>query len=135
MRTTGFLKTSEGRKYLLCDGSQVPAEYSKLRSLMTHVPDLRDRVPQGAGTKVLGTTIEAGLPNITGTFSASISGDDGVNGVFYWSDPYYWWTNAGAGKSRTRWFYFNAARCSAIYGKSSTVQPPAVAVNFYIKAK
>ena len=93
------------------------------------------RVLQGADdAHAAGTTIEAGLPNIKG----SVTSDD-VN--------YYWgagtsangaFENAHVGGShignnywkgsRGNGFNFDASRCSAIYGKSDTVQPPALAV-------
>ena len=81
-----------------------------------------------------GTTIDAGLPNITG----QVTSDD---------EDYYWgsgttasgaFANAHNGGSRigaNQWsgtrgngFTFNASRSSAIYGKSTTVQPPAYAL-------
>ena len=93
------------------------------------------RVLQGADdAHAAGTEIEAGLPNIKG----SVTSDD-VN--------YYWGAGTSAsgafknahvggshissgswGGSRGNGFDFDASRCSAIYGKSNTVQPPALAV-------
>ena len=140
MRTVGFLKTSEGSKYLLCDGSQIPSSYSKLRTLMTHTPDLRDRVPQGAGAYAVNTKIEAAIPNISGGLGGPITaggysyvvsgpfytnGATGLNGIYQWSGSY-----------NNRPLFFDASRCSSIYKDDcNTVQPPALALNFYIKAK
>ena len=133
MRTVGFLKTSEGSNYLLCDGSEIPSSYLKLRSLMTHTPDLRDRVPQGAGVYAVNTMIEAALPNIKGSFT----GDD------YWHSGAFYRIASGNVNRRLEiapgqgdTYGFNATRCSPIYKDNcTTVQPPALALNFYIKAK
>ena len=145
MRTSGFLKTTEGSKYLLCDGSEIPSNYPKLRSLMTHTPDLRDRVPQGAGAYAVNTKIEPELPNIYGSVRIDPSGTGNYAehfgyGAFY--DAYY---SKWCGKydlSSVQYKYgcthagFDASRISTIYKDDcNTVQPPAVAVNFYIKAK
>lgn len=141
MRTSNFLKTSERSKYLLCDGSEIPSSYSELRSLMTHTPDLRDRVPQGSGAYVVNTEIEPALPNITGYLSFR-SGHNGeslfdASGAFYSKvDHYassYQMTSINQRHFRA---YFNASRSSSIYKDGcTTVQPPALALNFYIKAK
>ena len=81
-----------------------------------------------------GTTIAAGLPNITG----QVTSDD--NG-YYWgagttaSGAFANAHNGGSHIGANAWsgtrgngFTFNASRSSAIYGKSTTVQPPAYAL-------
>ena len=87
------------------------------------------RVLQGADSShAAGTTAEAGLPNITGKFGWGASGlfevADGAfsgiprasaNGIF--SDP--------GDPTAYKQAQLDASRCSSIYGKSSTVQPPA----------
>lgn len=84
-----------------------------------------------------GTTINAGLPNITGTFatarqtysgavqdaSGAITGEYPVGT----SDGTYYGTT---GSYRVR-YTLNASRSSSIYGNSSTVQPPAYRVNVW----
>ena len=135
MRTSGFLKTSEGSKYLLCDGSEVPSTYPKLRSLMTHTPDLRNRVPQGAGAYAVNTAIEAGLPNIRGEYQDDIGYASAISGAFYHSG---WSLRASQDRGYYGYteMYFDASRCSSIYKDDcTTVQPPALAINFYIKAR
>lgn len=90
------------------------------------------RVLQGADdAHAAGETIEAGLPNITGYMNRfygemAISGD-ATSGAFYPSDgdSKTYFVNWERGK---RAVSFDASRCSAIYGKSNTVQPPALAV-------
>ena len=92
------------------------------------------RVLQGADTNhTAGTTINAGLPNITGNISVTRGwGRDGLNatGAFQ--------TSGSAAMSATIDGYnnannvtFNASRSSSIYGNSNTVQPPAFVVNIW----
>lgn len=85
---SGFIMSFGGKTvpsgWLPCDGSAVSrTQYADLfaaigtswgdgdGSTTFNVPDLRDRVIQGAKTfNEVGTYLEAQLPNITGTFSA-----------------------------------------------------------------
>lgn len=120
--------------WLDCNG-QSCAGYTELVSILgtSTVPDFRNRFLEGSTTP--GTVLEAGLPNITGTFP---NNDDAFKG--YYSGALY---STGRGFSGG---YsdgnenigtvggFNASRSSPIYGKSNTVQPPAVTVRWLIKA-
>lgn len=73
------------------------------------------------------TTIEAGLPNITGY--AGLTKNGGMNGAFYEGNQ---GRSAGKGDTfSTSECYFNASRSSSIYGNSTTVQPPAYVVNVW----
>lgn len=76
-----------------------------------------------------GSTIEAGLPNITGTLDSN--NNDGTN----WKTGAFYDTGRGAqgadGDSGGGIIAFDASRSNAIYGKSSTVQPPALVVHFW----
>lgn len=79
------------------------------------------------GDQVAGETVEAGLPNITGHINAGgLAGN--ASGAFYENNTTWYghdegWTVAAHG--------FDASRSSSIYGKSSTVQPPAYLVNIW----
>ena len=113
-----------------------------------NVPDLRDKFAQGANGN-LGEVIEAGLPNITGSFgnwnqwtgsrygdgafsarsdgkSAGFraSGDDDRTGVTF---------NASRGETKTDGTLKTSDE-HHVYGASDTVQPPAVALYYIIKA-
>lgn len=81
--------------------------------------------------QVAGTTVEAGLPNITGK-SPAFRGCDyiaGGTGAIYMSSAS---SGAQAGVNTTvPVLNFDASRSSSIYGKSSTVQPPAYVVNIW----
>lgn len=90
-----------------------------------------ERVLMGAsGSHAAGTTVDAGLPNITG--QATFINSDGADndnypdlGAFYFSvnnNKYTTTLTSGIGKRDLR---FDASRVSSIYGKSATVQPPA----------
>ena len=82
---------------------------------------------QGAtDSQVPGETVEAGLPNITGT-TANGKGA-GMSGAFYSTGK----TCSGDADSGADTVAgFDASRCSSIYGKSDTVQPPAYLVNIW----
>ena len=101
---------------------------------MNVLPDLRNRFLEGAD---LGNqTIEAGLPNITGSIM-KINAYGHINsGALYQHSPDILRVGqgGGAGLDATTMF-FDASRSNTIYGNSSTVQPPAVTVRYYIRAK
>ena len=98
------------------------------------------RVLQGADTNhTAGTTIAAGLPNITGDLAISdipnISYPLAITtatNVFKGKDNGLA-ANIGGNyvSGYNRKVEFNASRSNSIYGKSSTVQPPAFVVNIW----
>ena len=79
------------------------------------------------------STIEAGLPNITATASqARRGGSTATTGALYWNGG----ASSKAGDSGGNVSYndqlnFDASRSNSLYGKSSTVQPPAYVVNVW----
>ena len=92
----------------------------------------------------IGKSVDAGLPNITGTTgsatvtkkastsTATIS-EANMSGSFYCTSAH----NSSSVGTATGWFMnaayaFDASRSSAVYGKSSTVQPKAVKKLLYI---
>lgn len=98
------------------------------------------RVLQGADeTHAAGETIEAGLPNITGGFAPWAEQSDAYDtrkpeGAFRseTSNQPGWGTSNGVDKDN-KYMTFDASRCSPVYGKSSTVQPPAFVVNIWVR--
>ena len=84
-----------------------------------------------------GTTVEAGLPDITG--EATFLQTDGVDqknspdlGCFYWGwYDYNWRTSVINEGPAKRDLHFSASRSNSIYGRSDTVQPPARIVNVW----
>lgn len=85
------------------------------------LPDLLNRVAWGANSGV-GSSILAGLPNIKGSFTAS-------DYAFSYSYPFYKISDGNgrpdkSGSGAT--VGFDASLSNAIYGRSTTVQPPAL---------
>ena len=99
------------------------------------------RVLQGADSgHSAGTTIEAGLPNITGTLRAETTGALGVfmtedtNGAFGITNPDSSKMQQGSANNNytsSNKANIDASRSNPIYGNSTTVQPPAYVVNIY----
>ena len=95
-----------------------------------------DRVLMGASsTHAAGSTVEAGLPNITGSFVANVySGKNAVSGAVTASDQnatVYADNNNFMSYSNVFKFSLDASRSNAIYGRSSTVQPAAYYVHIW----
>lgn len=92
----------------------------------------QNRVLMGASrTHAAGTTVEAGLPNITGSFVANVrNGRNAVSGAFTASDR----TGATGADNSDAGIYtysLDASKSNAIYGRSSTVQPAAYYVHIW----
>ena len=117
--------------WLLCDGRSFSSSlYPKLAAALgtSNLPDLDGRFLEGNNAQPMRFK-EAGLPNITGKIGAGwMTG----SGVFKNAGPD---GHSGDGKA---WVQdsctFDASRSSAVYGKSSTVQPASYTVRYYIKA-
>ena len=96
------------------------------------LPNATGRVLQGGETV---KSVEAGLPNITGTsFSFHDGAYTGRSGAFSDSrySGYATANNGGAGYNHVI-IDFNASNSNPIYGKSDTVQPPALTMIAQIK--
>lgn len=126
--------------YLLCNGAAVSrttyaALFAKIGttygsgdgSTTFNLPDSIDRFIQGSGTA--GTVKNAGLPNITGGFQTLYPGTP-VTGAFYVGSGT---GNGDGGSGATIGIVLDASRSSGIYGASTTVQPPALTMRYYIK--
>ena len=141
-----FAGTNLPAGYILCNGASYKvADYPDLYAVIGNtyggnttnfnVPNLIDKFIQGSTTS--GTAKEAGLPNITGDFNVYTYPIDNGRGSFVrsTSNP-----DSGADITASSFapyskFDFNASRSSSIYGKSNTVQPPALTMIYIIKAK
>ena len=126
---------------LLCNGQTISADdYPELvKALGTNVlPNLNGRVLQGAETA--GEYKEAGLPNITGQlwYSSSNCSENPVPtypvGALFWKNPSNKGYNIDYGSTQKYGtdVAIDASRSNPIYGASTTVQPPAYTVKFYI---
>ena len=92
------------------------------------VPNVVGRVLQGGDELI---TKSAGLPNITGTITSGDYSENYFSGAFYYNNhtgDYLSGGNYGRACGT-----FDASRCSAIYGNSDTVQPPACCLIAQIK--
>lgn len=129
----------QGSDYLICDGRAVSrTDYARLFAKIGtkygagngagtfNVPNMIGRVAWGA-TNSIGTQIQPGLPNITGQFGCDDRAAGYRNGAFGIGSQSGVNTSAEGGDGRP-WYYFdfNASRSNSIYGRSSTVQPPAL---------
>lgn len=131
--------------FLVCDGSEVSkSTYADLFEVIGDtygkatdtskfkLPDLRDKFVQGANGN-LGTSKDAGLPNITGKFYHDTNAKAGLSGAF---------TYEGTGRqnlandtpTNSGLITFDASKSNSIYGNSDTVQPPSVCLTYIIKA-
>ena len=97
----------------------------------------QNRVLMGASyAHAAGTTVEAGLPNITGRAGADTdSGYYNTNrpnagGAFYGGGKSYNWCAAGS-QNPGRDLCFDASLSNSIYGRSATVQPAAYYVHIW----
>lgn len=143
-----FAANSEPAGCLLCNGAAVSrTTYADLfaaigttygegdGSTTFNLPDLTDKFIQGSATA--GTVKSAGLPEIYGGFDST--GDSSVIfgnawGAFSLGEP------SGSRRVGSTWasdvvhnVTFNASKDNPIYSASTTVQPPAVTMRYYIK--
>lgn len=92
----------------------------------------QNRVLMGAGSShAAGTTVKAGLPNITGSFVADVKkGEHKVSGAFTAGNVI---TSTGEYNSFSDVYKFSldASKSNAIYGRSATVQPAAYYVHIW----
>ena len=140
--------------YLLCDGSKVSrTTYKRLFDVIgtTYgagdgkttftLPNLIDRFLEGSSAA--GSYLAAGLPNIIGTTKVAYGENNKTTNVGALQTEIYTIGSAngrqdGGNSSdgepiQSAILRFNASKSNTIYGKSSTVQPPALTVKMLIK--
>lgn len=115
----------EGASVLITD---YPKLYAKYGTTYGQVDSTHFTLPNFNNRAVWGATglgyLAAGLPNITGTFSGH---ENNASGAFTVSSTTEWHGNRN-NNGQKRKITFQASRSNAIYGNSSTVQPPAIKV-------
>lgn len=141
-----FAGSSIPAGYLLCNGATVSrTTYANLfkvigttwgagdGSTTFKLPDARGRFPEGANGN-LGTYHNAGLPNITGAASFGFRNDwqKSASGALSWSNASFqglcdFPTQVGITLN------LKANSSSTLYGKSTTVQPQSLCVQYLIK--
>ena len=89
------------------------------------------RVLQGVGTgQTAGGTVEAGLPNITGSWREDSNAWTGSGAIYDAGNNLSYGSADGGGSSKE--FKFDASRSNSIYKNNfNTVQPPAYLVNIF----
>lgn len=132
---------------IVTTGTDTAKKPGEAEGLATWEEIAQDKVLQGAESGA-GQTIEAGLPNVTGSIMTG-DGNSGVTSVFgaggkhngalyvdrdknFSNDAYA--ASAGTGNNAFG-FSFDASKSNNIYGKSETVQPPAYKVHFWKRIK
>lgn len=140
-----FAANSNLSGYLLCNGAAVSrTTYAALfaaigtiygkgdGSTTFNLPNLTNKFIQGSGTA--GTVKAAGLPNATGTFNLQDAFLNTGDGVF--EIDAYRGNRASSGNSVTNIppvLNMSLSNANDIYGNSTTVQPPALTMRYYIK--
>lgn len=94
------------------------------------VPLLNDVFIEAGHAQGQGEFLEAGLPNITGANGTNLSDSGTPSGAFV-RGAYV--AGNGGGGGRQYKLSFNASASNAIYGKSTTVQPPAVRYRAFVQ--
>lgn len=100
------------------------------------LPDLTGRFLQGS--KAAGNVVEAGLPAITGSFATysyvqqNSSPSNGAISANYVNDSSPQFYNAKGLTFFNTKVIFDASKSNSIYSASTTVQPPAYTVKYYI---
>lgn len=99
-----------------------------------NLPDFRNRTFWGAGDN-LGAVIEAGLPGIDGTFGEGYLDENNMpaTGAFGRKSGGTIRVSGVDTSNNVGTYTFDASKSSGKYGNSDTVQPPAIAVNVFIK--
>lgn len=129
--------------YLLCNGASYKvADYPDLYAVIGNtyggdtenfnVPNLVDKFIQGSTTS--GEEKEAGLPNITGTFYHDPNVKLSLSGAFSYTGGSSINLQNDAANKNSGYVSFDASKSNPIYGKSTTVQPPALTMVYIIKA-
>lgn len=93
------------------------------------LPNYTNAFLMGGDASNNGTEVAAGLPNITGSLQTRTNADSNTgaftNGIKT--------TGAYTGTQTSYWASFDASLSNPIYGKSDTVQPPAIRVSWCIQ--
>ena len=139
--------------FLLCNGAAVSrTTYAALfaaigttygsgdGSTTFNLPNLTDKFIQGSGTA--GKVKRAGLPNITGKAYVPDNGivqwtlfgnREGALDAEFRQVKNYPSVTSGDFQNTVAGLNIDASRSSSVYGSSSTVQPPALTMRYYIK--
>lgn len=149
---SGVSGSADMTGFLYCNGSAVNiADYPALYNVIGgnfgsttttfNLPDMRGRFLEGAtanGKTTRGKYVAAGLPNIVGDLGyfnvwRSWTVPTGATNPFYTGSTRRRSGEEDAGRDNETNLKFNASRYNGIFGGSSTVQPAALCVDFWIR--
>ena len=146
-----FAQPQAPEGWLVCDGHAVRrADYPELfaaigelygagnGSTTFNLPNLIGKFIEGSASDI-GTSVQAGLPNIAGKFWAARTGRGDLpgtvaNGAFVEDGRWSAQVHNGANDDWGSVYRLDASRSSSVYGRSTTVQPAAVRMLPCIKA-
>mgnify|MGYP005868725939 CR=1 FL=1 len=142
----GYIGRTIPRGYLLCNGGTIQrSQYPRLVPVLGNIPEFQGDgsttlvLPNLQGrfmefttdTNQVGKYVEAGLPNITGKVEGIRRVDniqEAATSAMYWAVQNFFMKTVETEGTACADIRFDASRNNAIYGKSSTVQPPSVRV-------
>ena len=140
-----FAGTAVPDGYLLCNGAEVSrTDYANLfaaigtkwgegdGSTTFTLPNFNDRFIEGTtDTEKVGQYLEAGAPNISGSFPTDSYGDGVISGSFY---PDGGSQGASGQSNNNRKTSFSANLSNSMYGSSNIIQPTSAYVLIIMKA-
>ena len=151
------LNINAPKGWLLCNGQAISrTDYAELFEVIGttfgsgdgtstfNIPNYSGKFLQMDTSKSIGQSIEAGLPNITGSYyqnNIAAGGFAGISFGGYIDGAFIEYINPRGNIGRYSspsgeteiGLGFDASKSNSIYGKSNTVQPPASIVNYFIK--
>lgn len=136
---TGYCKTeNEWQTLSAAQNGNVPFYSSGDGSTTFRVPSLKCWIKGKDGSETIGTYLDAGLPNIIGSFEASRYGYEPISsGAFTskWPSGYtVYYMYPGSDGLYSKEIDLDASRFNQIYGNSSTVQPESIVGMRLVKA-
>lgn len=117
-------------------GGRAVPKYANVDDQYFRVPLVTTWVRGASSTDEVGTVLEAGLPNITGTMSnSSLKGvAESVSGAFFVTSATNQGVTPSSSESGRNNVGFDASKSNSIYGKSTTVQPQSVCRLWVVQA-
>lgn len=137
--TITYYRATDGHKIVLADQeTNVSTIYNETGVAWYYVLDTtntRFKLPRTkfgfTGLRdTVGKYVTAGAPNITGTIAYTLANSINTTGAFSKDQTTTSISGSGSSTSGVK-FGFDASRSSAIYGNSTTIQPPATQMYLY----
>lgn len=124
---------------IITTGTDTAKKPGEAEGLAAWIEVAQNRVLQGSGSGA-GQTVEPGLPNIKGSILGygdrmGFGGEDGAFSATHKQNRIPSMGDEVPGYTSDVRIEFDASRSNSIYGKSTTVQPPAYKVHFWKRIK